>query len=58
MSAPDTNTETQVTRHKPAFLGICAALALAALGAFGFSLLSVPASEQATPVPTEVPASE
>jgi len=55
MSAPETNTQRQERRHRPALIGIAAALVLAAVAAIIMAFFSVPSSEQAAPdlVPPE-----
>jgi len=52
MSAPDTNTRKQTRRHRPALLGIAAAVAVAVVVAVvALVVPRIPADEQATPVP-------
>ncbi len=52
MSPHERHTETQARRHKPALIGIAAALAIAGIAAIVIILLPrIPAEEQATPVP-------
>jgi len=54
MAPPDTSSKKQAKRHKPALIGIAVALAIALLAAIlAFTLPSIPADEQATPVPPD-----
>ena len=49
MSAPETNTERQERRHRPALIGIAVALVIAVVAAIVMAFVSVPSSEQAAP---------
>ena len=45
MSAPETNVEKQERRHKPALLGILAAVVFAVIAIAGVAIFGLPASE-------------